>query len=251
MIGPDALHGTHIAGIIGAQRNNQVGINGVANNVKIMPIRAIPDGDERDKDIVNAIYYAVDNGAKIINMSFGKYISPNQEDVKQALLYAKEHQVLIIQAAGNDYLDIDKELSYPTPLINNTIIPNYLIIGASTANYGETLFANFSNYGKKYVDALAPGSHIYSTTPNNHYATMSGTSMAAPVATGVAAVLWSQSPNLSASQIKNYIIDGLNLLPEQSVYKPGLGQVPLASIIKNPGVLNLANSLKLLFNDQF
>ncbi len=114
VIGPDAGHGTHVAGIIAADRNNDIGVRGIAENVKIMVIRAVPDGDERDKDVANAIRYAVDNGAHIINMSFGKDYSNGKEAVDKAVQYAEQKGVLIVHAAGNDSDNLDETENYPT-----------------------------------------------------------------------------------------------------------------------------------------
>jgi cell wall-associated protease len=249
VIGPAPLHGTHIAGVIAANRENDFGIRGIAKNVKIMPIRAIPDGDERDKDIVNSIYYAVNNGAHIINLSFGKYLSPHKREVQAALKFAKNNNVLVIQASGNDYLDIDKKQSFPSPIVDGIRLSNYITVAASNPDKDETAITSFSNYGKNNVDILAPGSFIYSTTPNNKYASMSGTSMAAPIVSAIAAVLLSQDPHLTASELKKLIISGQTDLTGTSVFKPGLGKVQIEDIIKNPGVVNLYNSLDLLLNE--
>lgn len=246
VIGPDSLHGTHIAGIIAANHDNNIGTSGIAKNVKIMPIRAVPDGDERDKDIVNSIYYAVNNGAHIINLSFGKYLSPNQYEVKKALQYAKEKNVLVVQAAGNDYLDIDKKQSFPNPFINGKKLSNYITVSSSTPDSDETVISPFSNYGKNSIDILAPGSFVYSTVPNNKYASMSGTSMAAPVVSSVAAVLLSQAPQLKAEELKRLILKGKTDLNGISIFKPGLGRVNIEDIFKEPGVVNLHSSIKLL-----
>lgn len=204
--GPDAFHGTHVAGIIGAKRNNDVGMNGVANNVKIMSVRAVPDGDERDKDVANAIRYAVDNGAKVINMSFGKGYSPNKKTVWEAMKYASDHDVLLVKAAGNENVDIDTDIHYPTNFDNGKKVSNTLItVGAST-RYNKELKASFSNYGKQQVDIFAPGLEIYSTIPNNTYQYAQGTSMASPVVAGVAALVWSYFPNLTAQEIRAILI---------------------------------------------
>jgi subtilisin family serine protease len=250
VIGPDPIHGTHIAGIIAANRQNDLGMKGIAENVKIMAIRAIPDGDERDKDIVNSIYYAVNNGAHIINLSFGKYLSPNQAEVQTALKYAKENNVLVVQAAGNDYLDIDKKVSYPNPKVDGKRLNNYITVAASSPDKDETAISSFSNYGKVSVDITAPGTYIYSTTPNNKYASMSGTSMAAPVVSAIAAVLLSQDSTLTSSELKTLIISGRTDLNGISVFKPGIGRIQVEEIIKTPGVVNLYNSLEILLNEK-
>jgi cell wall-associated protease len=204
----DVKHGTHVAGIIGATRNNGVGVNGVANNVKIMVIRAVPDGDEYDKDIALAIRYAVDNGAKVINTSFGKYYSPHPEWVWDAIKYASSHDVLIVNAAGNEGFDLDKIQVYPNDQkgTDTEMSDAFITIGALHYDYGSEMVANFSNYGKSNVDVFAPGVKIWSTTPLNTYEYMQGTSMAAPAVAGVAAVIRSQYPRLSAKQVKQILM---------------------------------------------
>jgi subtilisin family serine protease len=206
----DIKHGTHVAGIIAAERNNNKGMDGVANNVKIMVLRAVPDGDEYDKDVALSIRYAVDNGASVINTSFGKYFSTNPEWVIDAIKYADKNDVLIVNAAGNEGIDMDNINIYPNDQFPSTpteIADNFLTVGAVTYNYGSGLVAGFSNYGKKTVDVFAPGTKIWSTTPNNKYEYMQGTSMAAPEVTGVAAIIRSYYPKLSAAQVKEIIMD--------------------------------------------
>ena len=206
----DIKHGTHVAGIIAAERNNGIGINGVANNVEIMAIRAVPDGDEYDKDIALAIRYAVDNGATVINSSFGKYFSPNPEWVTEAIKYAAENDVLIVNAGGNEGLNLDEKRVYPndqSPEAPQEIADNFLTVGALNYDYGSSLVANFSNYGKTNVDVFAPGTKIWSTTPNNEYEYLQGTSMASPAVAGVAAIIRSFYPNLSAAQVKQVIMN--------------------------------------------
>ena len=204
VMGSDASHGTHVAGIIGAARNNDIGINGIADHILIMPIRAVPDGDEHDKDIANAIRYAVDNGAWVINMSFGKSFSPEKSWVDEAVKYAAEKGVLLVHAAGNDAKNIDVEDNFPSKNYNNdTLQPfsNWITVGASGANEKE-LAAPFSNYGKREVDVFAPGVRIYSTLPGgNTYGEKDGTSMASPVVAGLAALLLSYYPELTPEQV--------------------------------------------------
>lgn len=205
----DIKHGTHVAGIIAAEHNN-IGMNGVANNVLIMPVRAVPDGDEYDKDIALAIRYAVDNGAKVINTSFGKYFSTHPEWVREAIQYAAKNDVLIVNAAGNDGLDLDGTYIYPNdqdPSSPNEIADNFLTVGALNFEYGSNMLATFSNYGKTNVDVFAPGTKIWSTTPNNEYEFLQGTSMASPAVAGVAAMIRSLYPKLSAAQVKKIIMD--------------------------------------------
>ena len=207
----DENHGTHVAGIIAAERNNGMGVNGVANNVELMSVRAVPNGDEYDKDVALAIRYAVDNGARIINCSFGKSFSPKAEWVYDAIKYAASKDVLIVHAAGNDGADLDDPANpnYPNDQINNgpEIADNVITVGALDPKYGSEMVASFSNYGKINVDVFAPGGKVYSTVNNNEYDTFGGTSMAAPAVSGIAALIFSYYPKLSASQVKQIIMD--------------------------------------------
>lgn len=208
IMGTDDDHGTHVSGIIAADRTNNIGVNGIADNVQIMMIRAVPDGDEYDKDIALAIRYAVDNGAKVINMSFGKGFSPQKKWVDEAVKYADDHDVLLVHAAGNESHDIDTVDNFPNPnfLYIKDEPKNFITVGAygdPKVNEGKFI-AYFSNYGKA-VDVFAPGVRIYSTVPHS-YGYHDGTSMASPVVTGVAALIRSYYPQLSAGQIK-YAID--------------------------------------------
>ena len=204
-----AMHGTHVAGIIAAERTNGIGANGVANNVKIMTVRAVPDGDERDKDIALALRYAVDNGAKVINTSFGKYYATHPEWVYDAIKYAAKKDVLIVNAAGNESYDLDGgKTVYPNDQLADNIefADNVITIGALNDVYSGDLIAPFSNYGKSNVDIFAPGMKIWSTIPENKYRFLQGTSMAAPEVAGVAAMLRSYYPQFSAAQIKQIIM---------------------------------------------
>lgn len=207
----DESHGTHVAGIIAAERNNGIGVNGVANNVAIMSIRAVPNGDEYDKDIARGIRYAVDNGARIINGSFGKSFSPNAQWVYDAIKYAADNNVLFVHAAGNDGTDLDNPINanFPNDQVNNgpEIADNVITVGALNPKYGSELVASYSNYGKINVDIFAPGTDIYSTYPNNDYEYSPGTSMAAPGVAGVAALVMSQYPSLTAAQVKKIILN--------------------------------------------
>jgi len=247
VMGGDHRHGTHVAGIIGAARNNGVGMNGIADNVKIMMIRAVPDGDEHDKDIALAIRYAVDHGAKIINMSFGKPFSPEQNWVEKAFRYAAKKDVLIVKAAGNDSKDIEVEPSFPTTryIKSDKKAPNVLTVGASGATM-KTIIAPFSNYGKTMVDVFAPGVRIYSTVPGNKtYSAMSGTSMASPVVAGLSAVLKSYFPKLSAKQIK-WVIEESVVKINETVKKPGTTeQVAMTELCHTGGIVNAYNAIKL------
>ena len=202
-------HGTHVTGIIAAERNNNKGMNGVANNVQIMAIRSTPNGDEYDKDVALAIRYAADNGAKVINASFGKSFSPNSQWVRDAIKYAGEKDVLFVHAAGNDSENIDVVKNYPNDAIGTgpEISDNFITVGALTNKYGSTMVSSFSNFGKVNVDVFAPGSDIYATMPENEYDMNSGTSMAAPNVAGVAALIRSQYPSLTAAQVKKILMD--------------------------------------------
>ncbi|MDP5232073.1 MAG: S8 family peptidase, partial [Cellulophaga sp.] len=220
----EEAHGTHVAGIIAAQRGNGKGVDGVANNVAIMSIRAVSNGDEYDKDIALGIRYAVDNGAKIINGSFGKGFSPNAEWVYDAIKYAAEKDVLFIHAAGNDGLDLDdpNNANFPNDQINNgaEIADNVITVGSLTRKYGSELVSSFSNYGSINVDIFAPGSDIYATMPSSKYDFNSGTSMAAPGVAGVAALIRSQYPKLKASEVKQIILQS-GLTTKAKVVTPG------------------------------
>ena len=213
VIGPDkqeALHGTHVAGIVAQGRYNNIGGDGVAsNNVEILTVRAVPDGDEYDKDIALAIRYAVDNGAKVINGSFGKSFSPHKQWVYDAIKYAEEKDVLIVHAAGNDAKDIDVEDNFPNDSDDKKteFADNLITIGALNFEYGDNITAGFSNYGKMNVDVFAPGVQIYATTPNDSYQFLQGTSMASPNVAGVAALIRSYYPKLSASQVKHILMN--------------------------------------------
>lgn len=250
----DESHGTHVSGIIAASRNNDKGMKGVANNVKIMAVRAVPDGDEYDKDVALGLRYAVDNGAKIINTSFGKAYSPKKKWVYEAIQYAASKDVLIVNAAGNDGKNIDVEKTYPNDSrdLKIEISDNFLTVGAMSANYNETLPASFSNYGKINVDVFAPGVQIYSTTPENGYEKYSGTSMAAPSAAGVAALIRSYYPKLSASQVKHILMNSGTLITLE-VIKPGSQsrenptgeKVPFSELSVSGRVVNAYNALKM------
>jgi subtilisin family serine protease len=245
--GPDARHGTHVAGIIGASRNNTLGIKGIADNVRIMSVRAVPNGDERDKDVANAIIYAVDNGAKIINMSFGKSFSPNKIAVDKAVKYAESKGVLLIHAAGNDGDDLDKESNYPNrTFAGGGEAKNWLEIGASSWGADADFVGSFSNYGKKSVDLFAPGVQIYSTTPSNTYEDLQGTSMACPATTGVAAIIMSYFPDLSATQVKEILRQSTRKFDGLKVVKPGdKVEVPFNQLSSTGGMVNAYEAVKL------
>jgi subtilisin family serine protease len=231
VIGGDASHGTHVSGIIAAERLNALGMKGVATNVKIMAIRCVPNGDERDKDVANSIRYAVDNGAKIINMSFGKAYSPYKAAVDAAVKYAEKKGVLLVHAAGNSNQNNDVAPNFPNKKLAKEmrVAENWLEIGASSFEKGLNLPADFSNYGKNSVDLFAPGVDIYSTTPGNQYDTFSGTSMASPTTAGVAALILSYDSSLDAAQLKSLMMDTSRRYPRLTVLKPA--EVPSEKVL--------------------
>jgi len=249
VIGPDARHGTHVAGIIAANRKNKKGIMGVADNVKIMVIRAVPDGDERDKDIANAIFYAVDNGAQIINMSFGKAYSPNKDFVDEAVKYAESKGVLLVHAAGNDAKNLEVENNFPNKYFakGKGEAKLWLEVGASSWKADNMEFvANFSNYGKTKVDIFAPGVDIYATTPQQSYEYLSGTSMAAPATSGVAALVMSYYPELSAQEVRDILMESSVKYKETVVNKPGTqNSLPFGELSVSGGIANAYEALLL------
>lgn len=241
-------HGTHVAGIIAANRKNNIGANGVADNVLIMPIRVVPtSGDERDKDVANGIVYAADNGAKIINMSFGKYFSPHKEVVEKAIKYAEQKGVLLIHAAGNDGDDLDTKNHFPVPVYaNGKMASNWLEVGASSWGNGKELVADFSNYGKKTVDVFAPGTAIYASVPGNEYESLQGTSMATPVVSGIAAVLLSYYPELTVQEVRSIINQSTRKFDGLKVNKPGTAdETDFAQLSKTGGLVNAYEAIRL------
>ena len=231
--GPDALHGTHVAGIIAALRGNGLGGDGVADNVKIMSVRTVPNGDENDKDVALAIRYAVDNGAMVINMSFGKNYSPYQDKVMEAILYADSKGVLMVHASGNDAKDTDVEPNFPTALYDAQDSPtlHWLSVGASTKDK-DGLVASFSNFGRHSVDVFAPGFEIYNSVPQSDYQNLQGTSMASPMVAGVAAMLKSYFPSLSMLQIREAIVSSVTIQKE------------LTKLCNSGGTVNVYNAVK-------
>jgi len=245
----DVNHGTYVSGIIAAQRDNQTGMNGVANNVLIMPIVASTQvGDERDKDVANAIHYAVDNGARIINISFSKVYSTDKQLVDEAIQYAEKKNTLIIHCAGNDGVNTDSFYNYHYPvgfLDDGKKAANFISVGWSRPLFDYRLAHPSSGYGKKSVDLFAPGSDIFTTAPNNKYDFRSGSSMSAPCVTGVAALLLSYFPNLSILQVKEILLKS-TFKPNQLVNKPGTKfQVPFSSLSASGGILNAYNAVQM------
>ncbi|MBC7571603.1 MAG: S8 family peptidase [Spirosoma sp.] len=242
-----AIHGTHVAGIVGARRGNGLGIDGVADNVRIMPVSVVPsNGDERDKDIANGIRYAVENGAKVINMSFGKRLSPHKEAVDAAIRFAEQHDVLIVHAAGNNGENYDLIPAYPSAqFTDGSEARNVITVGNSTEKLGKNLPAQSSNYGAQTVDLFAPGTDILSTLPNGRYASFTGTSMAAPCVAGVAALLRSYFPNLTAVQVKEILMKS-TYKPSLTVRQPGRSAilVPFSSLSRSGGILNAEQAVR-------
>lgn len=250
--GPDANHGTHVAGIIGAVRGNDIGMDGIADNVRIMSVRTVPDGDERDKDVANAIRYAVDNGAKVINMSFGKGYSPYKKTVDEAIKYAVKKDVLLVHAAGNDGSENNETNNYPNDefskkgLFGPKFAPNWLEVGALNWEGDEKLAADFSNYSGKRVDLFSPGVDIYSTVVGSKYDSYPGTSMAAPMVAGAAALLRSYFPDLTVVQIKSILMESA-VKQNQMVIKPGTDdeKIPFSSLSVSGGILNIEKAFEM------
>jgi len=246
--GPDALHGTHVAGIIAAVRDNSLGIQGIAASpVRVMSVRAVPNGDERDKDVANAIRYAVDNGAQIINMSFGKEFSPQRAAVEAAFKYAESKGVLLVHAAGNENHNLDLVSNFPSATYRSGVAPtNLLTVGASGPKDDENLPAEFSNYSKKQVDVFAPGVGIYSTLPGNKYGNESGTSMASPVTAGIAAVLKSYFPSLTAADLKRIIRQSAQVHHTQVLVPGAEGKkADFSTLSSTGGIVDLYEAVRL------
>ena len=243
--GERANHGTHVAGIIGALRDNGIGINGVAQNVEIMVVRVVPDGDEHDKDIANAIFYAVDNGARIINMSFGKSYSPHKSHVDKAVRYAESKGVLLVHAAGNSSRSNDNSANFPNPRTENgEECSTWIEVGAHGPSVGESFVADFSNFGKKTVDIFAPGVRIDSTTPDDMYQANDGTSMAAPMVSGAAALVLNYYPELTGQQLKALLIESGTDRKKLKVNTPGSGKKAKFKKLCSSGVqLNVYSAL--------
>lgn len=248
VVGPEpkeAKHGTHVAGIVAQVRGNKKGGDGVTNNAQILTVRAVPNGDEYDKDIALGIRYAVDNGAKVINGSFGKYFSQNKEWVMDAIKYAESKDVLVVVAAGNESYNLDVTNKYPNDTYDGSaeFAKNVLIIGALSPAYGSKMVASFSNYGKNNVDIYAPGDKIYATTPLNTYEYLQGTSMASPNVAGVATMIRSYYPNLTAVQVKQIIMESGTPLKNQVVIGEDKHKANFAEVSKSGKIVNAYNAL--------
>ncbi|MGY3214730.1 S8 family serine peptidase [Mucilaginibacter sp. HD30] len=247
---PDASHGTGVAGLMAAARGNGYGIDGVADNARIIAIKAVPNGDEYDKDIANAIRYAVDNGAKVINMSFGKKLSPHKDWVDAAFKYAAAKDVLLVQASGNDNQDVDVKPQFPNDTFEDgsvTDMPNVICVGASGANKNETLAATFSNYGKKNVDIFAPGAKVTSIDMDAEFNTADGTSFASPIVAGIAGLILEYYPTLSAKQLKQVILQSATPLTGTMVLKPGsqTDKIDFTTLSKTGGIANAYRALQI------
>ena len=242
-------HCTKVSGIISANRNNDFGINGISEMANIMPLNISYSGDEHDKDIAMAIYYAVDNGAKVINMSFGKEFSLHKKWVSDAYKYAESNNVLIVHCAGNDSFNVDENPYYPSDVDYedpHEVVDNFINVGATTANADSTLIASFSNYGKKNVDLFAPGDKIYTTTAGNSYAYDSGTSLAAPMVSGTAALIWSYYPKLTAKEVKQIILESGTSYDIEVLIPGGEGKkAKFSELSKSGKVLNVYNAMQL------
>lgn len=251
VMGPDPkkehiLHGTHVAGIVAQLRNNSLGGDGVANNVEILTVRAVPDGDEYDKDIALGIRYAVDNGAKVINGSFGKGFSPHKQWVYDAIKYAEKKDVLIVHAAGNAAKSIDMANNYPNDSDDKKteFADNFITVGALNYEYGKKILASFSNFGKINVDVFAPGVKIYASAPNNEYKLLQGTSMAAPNVAGVAALIRSYYPKLSAKKVKRILMDsGVAITTDVIVGGKAADVRPFVNLSQSGKIVNAYNAL--------
>ena len=249
--GPDAEHGTHVAGTVAAVRGNGIGMDGVASNVEIMSVRVVPHGDERDKDVANAIKYAVDNGASVINMSFGKGQSPRKKVVDEAVKYAQKKDVLLIHGAGNDSQENTAFNNYPNDkfekagLFSSKFAKNWIEVGAISYTDDENLVADFSNYSNSWVDVFAPGEKIYATIPGSKYEFLQGTSMASPIVAGVAAIIRSYFPELKAEQVKEVLLQSTSR-PKKKVIKPGTGEmVQFSQLSTSGGIINSYNAVRL------
>jgi subtilisin family serine protease len=247
VIGPDADHGTHVAGIVAAERGNRIGIEGIAPTARIMAIRAVPNGDERDKDVANAIRYAVDNGAHIINMSFGKAYSPQKGAVDEAVRYAEERGVLLVHAAGNEATELALRANFPSRVyLDGGSAANWIEVGASSWRPGDALVAPFSNFDREQVDVFAPGVDILSTIPGNEYEPNSGTSMAAPVVSGLAALLMAYFPDLTATDVRRVILESAVLYGDERVVAPGgSGRVLFRDLSATGGVVNAYTAVQM------
>jgi len=243
----EASHGTGVAGLIGAVRDNGYGIDGIADNVRIMAVKAVPNGDEYDKDVANAIRFAVDHGAEVVNMSFGKKISPHKDWVDAAFKYAAAHDVLLVMASGNESQDVDAKPEFPNDLyLDGSTTDNVISVGASAWKADTSLAADFSNYGKKNVDIFAPGVKVTSIDMDAEFNTEDGTSFSSPIVAGIAALIREYYPKLTASQVKHAILASATPV-DTMVNKPGAKgvKVPFSSLSKTGGIVNAYRALEI------
>jgi subtilisin family serine protease len=238
-----------VSGIIAANRENNIGIKGILQNVKIMPLNISYSGDENDKDIAMAIYYAVDNGAKVINMSFGKEFSLHKEWVFEAFKYAEKHNVLLIHCSGNNSFNVDENSYYPSDVTydgSTEVCGNFINVGSISSRLDSTFVSAFSNYGKQNVDLFAPGEEIYTTTSGNAYMSDSGTSLAGPMVSGTAALIWSYYPKLTVQELKQIILEsGTAYDIEVIVSGTKDKKVPFSELSKSGKVLNVYNAMQM------
>jgi subtilisin family serine protease len=242
-------HCTKVSGIIAANRENNIGIKGILQNVKIMPLNISYSGDENDKDIAMAIYYAVDNGAKVINMSFGKEFSLHKEWVFEAFKYAEKHNVLLIHCSGNNSFNVDENSYYPSDVTydgSTEVCGNFINVGSISSRLDSTFVSAFSNYGKQNVDLFAPGEEIYTTASGNSYLSDSGTSLAGPMVSGTAALIWSYYPKLTVQELKQIILDSGTAYDIELIV-PGTKdkKVPFSELSKSGKVLNVYNAMQM------
>ena len=243
LIGDDPYHGTMVAGVIAACAATA---GELPRPVKILSVRAIPEGDEYDRDVAAAIRYAVDNGAEVVNMSFGKYLSPHRDEVLAAMKYARSKDVLLVMASGNDGVNVDVRPIFPTCRdTKGRRLENQIVVGASTP---DGRVASFSNYGAENVDLLAPGENVRSTAPEGGYDTAQGTSIAAPIVSGVAAVLRSFYPDLSAREIREILIRTVTHFPADEMPVPGKSEtsrmIQGRQVCLGGGILNAQAAMK-------
>lgn len=242
-------HATKVSGIIASRRNNQIGIQGFSDNITIMPLHISASGDEHDKDISMAIRYAIDQGARVINLSIGKEFSLHKDWINDAYKYAEQHNVLLVHASGNDGMDVDENPYYPSDYNYDNkaeICNNFINVGSISNRNGELMVSQFSNYGKKNVDLFAPGENIYTTAPNNKYEFDSGTSLAAPMVSGTAALIWSYYPKLTVQQVKQIILESGTPYENEVFIPKGKGKkMPFKELSNTGRVLNVYNAMEM------
>lgn len=241
-------HGTYVAGVLTAPLSAGVD-KAEGQYMSIMDLAAAPPtGDERDELLAKAIRYAVDNGASVINISVAKKLSAHRDLVDAALLHALKKDVLVINCAGNDSNDNDVTPYYPVgpvSLSGNVIGDNFIEVGNSSPEWNEKLPFYSSNYGHSSVDLFAPGVQIRTATPGQQYATISGTSLSAPLVARVAALIRSHFPNLTACSVKAILMKSVRK-PVFMVLKPGTAQlVAMSDLCSSGGILDAEAAVRL------